>query len=72
MPALDFSCVSTNGKHFLEEAIADSSSATVSGFLDAIMAGCRNEGFSLILSGGYDNGELEINVMLDTSASGSL
>ena len=72
LPALDFSCVSTNGKYFLEEAIADSSPATVSGFLDAISAGCRHEAFSLYLSGGYDNGELEINILLETSASGSL
>ena len=70
LPALDFSCISTYGKNFLEEAIADSLPATVSGFLDAIMTGCRNDALSL--SGGYDNGELEVNIILDTSASGSL
>ena len=60
-----------SGMSFLDEAIANSTTATVTGFLNAITAGCSTSSLSLSLGGGYNNtkGELEINIVVNMSAS---
>jgi hypothetical protein len=72
LPELDLTCVSTSGRGFLEEAAENSTSATVTGFFDAILAGCSSD--ALLLSGGYDGDkeEMELNVIFNSSVSGSL
>lgn len=56
---------------FLNDAVADSTTATVTGFLNAISTGCSNNALSLAVSGGYNNtkGELGINVVVEINGS---
>lgn len=69
LPKLDLSCVSTLGKTYLDEAIDNSTSATVSGFLHSVILGCSSD--DLTLSGGYDNEkeELTIDIVFAKQAS---
>lgn len=72
LPDIDLTCVATSGINYFNNSIASSTSATVSGFLDAIMVGCSSDAF--LLSGGYNNSkqELDINMIVETSANTSL
>ena len=72
LPDIDLTCIASSGVNFFNESIANSTSATVTGFLDAIMVGCSSD--SLLLSGGYNNDkqELKINMIIETSANTSL
>jgi hypothetical protein len=56
---------------FLNESITNSTSATITGFMNAIKTGCANNPLSLVLTGGYDNAneEMEINVVVEINAS---
>jgi hypothetical protein len=65
-------CVSTSGKNFLDHAAANSTLATVFGFVDAIMVGCKSD--ALFLSGGYDNDkqEMGMNIIFEANENGSL
>ena len=71
LPRIDLECVAVSGMSFFDEAIANSATATVTGFLNAITAGCSTSSLSLYLGGGYDNDkeELEINVVVELHAS---
>jgi len=70
LPPINLQCVATSGKSFLSEAFANSTTATVSGFLSAITNGCSSDSFSLVLSGGYNNeaAELGMNMVLEINA----
>ena len=72
LPDIDLTCIASSGVNFFNESIANSTSATVTGFLDAIMVGCSSD--ALLLSGGYNNDkqELKINMIIETSANTSL
>lgn len=71
LPDIDLTCVATSGINYFNNSIPSSTSATVSGFLDAIMVGCSD---AFLLSGGYNNSkqELDINMIVETSANTSL
>lgn len=71
LPKIDLKCVTVSGMSFLDEAIANSNTATVTGFLNAITAGCSTSSLSLSLRGGYNNDkeELEINIVVELNAS---
>jgi hypothetical protein len=74
LPPLDLSCVSTSGIEFLNENDGTNASviSTVSGFFDAIAAGCSSDSFTL--SGGYDStaAELSMNVVVLLAATTTL
>lgn len=74
LPKLDLSCAATSGMKFLNDSITNSTSATITGFMNAIKVGCSNEPLFLVLSGGYDydNQELEINMVFDIHVSRNL
>ena len=67
---VDLTCVATSGINFLNESIENSTSATISGFLNAIKNGCANNPVSLVLTGGYDHGneKLEVHLVADITA----
>ena len=62
--------MATSGINFLNESIENSTSATISGFLNAIKNGCANNPVSLVLTGGYDHGneKLEVHLVADITA----
>jgi hypothetical protein len=64
LPDIDLTCVATAGIDFLDKAYEDTSTATISAFLNAIRTACSTS--SMLLSGGYDSdaGELEVNFVL--------
>ena len=72
LPKLDLSCIATSGKSFLDNAVTNSTSASVNDFLLSISIGCSSD--TLVLSGGYDNEkeEFEINIVFELSASENL
>ena len=76
MPNLDLtSCISTCGMNFLNEAITNSTTATVTGFLNAIITGCSNSAYdSLRLSGGYDSvaQELKFDILVESKTGRSV
>ena len=74
LPEIDLGCVATSGMAFLNDAVANSTSATITGFLHAIKYGCSENSLLSALSGGYDNDkqELGINIVVDIHASGNL
>lgn len=74
LPEIDLQCVATSGINFLSEAVANSTSASVSDFLDAITTGCSSDDLSLLLSGGYDNEaqELGINIRVEINAKSNM
>ena len=55
LPDINLACVATSGMNFLNDAVTDSTTATVTGFLNAISTGCSNKALSLAVSGGYNN-----------------
>lgn len=71
LPDIDLTCVTASGVNFLNDAIANSTTATVTGFLNAITTGCSTNALSLVGSGGYDNekGELGVNMVVEISVS---
>ena len=72
LPEFDLTCIATSGAGYLDDAAANATLATVTGFLGAVTAGCSLHDF--LLSGGYSNErqELEINIVLETSRGGNL
>ena len=70
LPEIDLKCVATSGRAFLDDAVANSTSATITGFLHAITTGCSSNN-ALVLSGGYniDKQELVINMLLEENSS---
>ena len=72
LPRIDLSCIATSGKRFLNDSVANSTSATINDFLHAVSAGCSSDSF--VLSGGYDNvdEELKINIILEKNAGNNL
>jgi hypothetical protein len=74
LPKLDLACVATSGKAFLNTAVQNSTSASVSGFLNAITNGCSSDAFSLVISGGYNKRakELGMNMVLKINAKGNV
>ena len=64
LPEVDLTCVATSGMNFLNESIVNSTSATITGLLDAIKTGCSNNLISLVLTGGYDHNNQEMGVHL--------
>ena len=74
LPEIDLTCVATSGMSFLNEAIASSTSATITGFMNAIKDGCSKNPMALVLTGGYDHAreELEINIIVDLNAARNL
>ncbi len=56
---------------FLDKASATGSKASISGFFDAVLAGCSSEDMSLVIDGGYmyDTQELEVNVVASLGGS---
>jgi hypothetical protein len=67
-------CIATEGKNFLYQAIENSTSASVNGFINAITNGCSSDDFSMVLSGGYDNEveQLGIHMVLEINARSNL
>ena len=57
--------------NYLNEAVTNSTVATVTDFLNAITYGCSNSGLSLDLSGGYNTTkeQLGMNVVVEITAS---
>jgi hypothetical protein len=72
LPVLDLTCITISGRNYLDDAVANSTLATVTGFLDAIMIGCESD--NLLFSGGYDNDkqEMGMNIIFEANESGNL
>lgn len=72
LPELDLKCVSAYGMKYLNEAVSNSTSATVAGLMNAVAIGCRNN--EIVLSGGYDKniGKLEVNIILEKNSTRKL
>jgi hypothetical protein len=70
LPPINLQCVATSGINFLSDAVANSTSASVTGLLNAITNGCSSDAFSLALSGGYNKRakELTMNMVLEINA----
>lgn len=64
LPEVDLTCVATSGVNFLNESIANSTSATITGFMEAIKIGCSINPLPLALTGGYDRGNEQLEVRL--------
>ena len=71
LPEIDLGCVATSGMAFLNDAVANSTTATITGFLHAITIGCSSSKSPVVLSGGYDiaNQELGIHMTLTNNSS---
>lgn len=71
LPKINLGCIAQSGVPFLNEAAAASKTATISGFLNAITAGCSTITKSLLLTGGYDSEtqELELNIVVQLEGS---
>ena len=66
LPNINLGCIRDSGVEFLDESSATGGKASISGFFDAVLAGCSSEDMSLVIDGGYmpDREELEVNVVV--------
>lgn len=72
LPDLNLGCIEKSGVEFLDQAVSDNATASISGFLNAIRDGCSSK--SLALSGGYDSAseQLEMNIAVELEGSRNL